>query len=99
MILIERREPGREFAFNRSGPGIGSYTFRYVMEPTSAGTRLTGSFDAERMEETTELLVGVFADLDTEIADGLTADDIYTNEFIDPSVSYDPSRYTVQSGS
>ena len=41
-------EPGREFAFNRSGPGIGSYTWRYVMQPTPAGTRLTESFDAER---------------------------------------------------
>lgn len=39
---------GREFAFNRSGPGIGSYTWRYVMEPTATGTRLTESFDAER---------------------------------------------------
>jgi uncharacterized protein YndB with AHSA1/START domain len=41
-------EPGREFAFNRSGPGIGSYTWRYVLEPTSGGTRLTESFDVER---------------------------------------------------
>ena len=40
--------PGSEFAFNRHGPGIGSYTWRYVMEPTPAGTRLTESFDAER---------------------------------------------------
>jgi uncharacterized protein YndB with AHSA1/START domain len=42
-------EPGREFAFNRSGPGIGSYTWRYVMEPTPSGTRLTESFDAEKV--------------------------------------------------
>lgn len=41
-------DPGKEFAFNRSGPGIGSYTWRYVMEPTPTGTRLTESFDAER---------------------------------------------------
>jgi hypothetical protein len=41
-------EPGRHFAFNRSGPGIGSYTWRYVMEPTATGTRLTESFEAER---------------------------------------------------
>ena len=41
-------EPGREFAFNRSGPGIGSYTWRYVLEPTPSGTKLTESFDAER---------------------------------------------------
>jgi hypothetical protein len=41
-------EAGREFAFNRSGPGIGSYTWRYVLEPTRDGTKLTESFDAER---------------------------------------------------
>jgi hypothetical protein len=41
-------DPGEEFAFNRNGPGIGSYTWRYVFEPTSTGTRLTESFDAER---------------------------------------------------
>ena len=41
-------ESGQEFAFNRNGPGIGSYTWRYVMEPTPAGTRVTESFDAER---------------------------------------------------
>lgn len=40
--------PGREFAFNRGGPGIGSYTWRYVLEPTATGTRLTESYDAER---------------------------------------------------
>lgn len=41
-------QPDREFAFNRSGPAIGSYTWRYVMEPTATGTRLTESFDAEK---------------------------------------------------
>lgn len=40
-------EPGREFAFNRHGPGIGSYTWRYRLEPSGTGTRLTESFDAE----------------------------------------------------
>jgi uncharacterized protein YndB with AHSA1/START domain len=40
--------PGREFAFNRSGPGIGSYTWRYVLEPLPTGTRLTESYDVER---------------------------------------------------
>jgi hypothetical protein len=42
-------EPGREFAFNRQGPGIGSYTWRYVFEPTANGTSVTESFDAERL--------------------------------------------------
>ncbi|MGY1840027.1 MULTISPECIES: ABC transporter substrate-binding protein [unclassified Modestobacter] len=58
-----------------------------------------GAFDADRMERMTELLTGVFDDLGTELADGLTAEDIYTNEFIDPSISYDRSRYVPQSGS
>lgn len=46
--VVTAAEPGKQFAFNRSGPGIGSYTWRYVMEPTPTGTRVTESFDAER---------------------------------------------------
>lgn len=41
-------DSGREFAFNRSGPGVGSYTWRFVCEPIPTGTRLTESFTAER---------------------------------------------------
>jgi hypothetical protein len=41
-------EPGREFAFNRHGIGIGSYTWRYRLEPTANGTRVTESFEADR---------------------------------------------------
>ena len=40
--------PGREFAFNRKGPGIGSYTWRYRMEETARGTRLTESYEVEQ---------------------------------------------------
>src|SRR5579863_6838225 len=46
--IVTSAEPGREFAFNRQGPGVGSYTWRYVMESTPTGTKLTESFDAER---------------------------------------------------
>jgi hypothetical protein len=46
--VVTTAESGREFAFKRSGPGIGSYTWRYVMEPIPTGTRLTESFDATR---------------------------------------------------
>ena len=31
---VTAADPGHEFAFNRSGPGVGDYTWRYVMEPT-----------------------------------------------------------------
>jgi len=47
-----------------------------------------GSFDADRMTETTELLTGIYDNSDVEVADGLTAEDIYTNEFLDQSISY-----------
>ncbi|WP_382303640.1 hypothetical protein [Herbiconiux sp. UC225_62] len=47
-----------------------------------------GSFDADRMTRMTDLLKGIYAGTDVEVADGLTADDIYTNEFLDPSISY-----------
>ncbi len=46
--VVTVADPGREFAFNRSGPGIGSYTWRYVLEPTPEGTRVTESFVADR---------------------------------------------------
>ncbi len=41
-------DPGREFAFNRKGPGIGSYTWRYRLEPIASGTRVTESYEVER---------------------------------------------------
>ena len=46
--VVTAAVPGREFAFNRSGPGIGSYTWRYELEEVPTGTRLTESFTAER---------------------------------------------------
>ena len=46
--VVTVADPGREFAFNRSGPGIGSYTWRYTLTPTPTGTRVTESFHAER---------------------------------------------------
>jgi hypothetical protein len=41
-------DPGREFAFNRQGFAIGSYTWRYRLEPTAEGTRVTESYEVER---------------------------------------------------
>jgi hypothetical protein len=72
---VTAAERGREFAFNRSGPGIGSYTWRYVMEPTATGTKLTESFTAERplgraMTWLTMKWVGS-ADRDADLHDGM----------------------------
>ncbi|MGY1682168.1 SRPBCC family protein [Geodermatophilus sp. SYSU D01176] len=68
-------EVGREFAFNRNGPGIGSYTWRYVLEPTPSGTRLTESYEVERplpkaMSWLTEKWTGS-ADRDADLHEGM----------------------------
>ena len=69
-------DEGREFAFNRHGPGIGSYTWRYTLEPTDTGTRLTESFDAEKplgpvMSWLTEKWTGS-SDRDADLHRGMT---------------------------
>lgn len=74
--VVTVADAGREFAFNRSGPGIGSYTWRYVLEPTPNGTRVTESFDAERplgsaMSWITEKWVGS-QDRDADLRQGMT---------------------------
>ena len=45
--VVRVADRSREFAFNRSGPAIGSYTWRYTMEPTPSGTTLHESFEAD----------------------------------------------------
>jgi uncharacterized protein YndB with AHSA1/START domain len=74
--VVTAATPGREFAFNRSGPGIGSYTWRYELEPIDSGTRLTESFTAERplgkaMTWITMKWTGS-ADRDADLREGMT---------------------------
>jgi hypothetical protein len=73
--VVTVADPGREFAFNRSGPGIGSYTWRYVFKPIPTGTRLTESYEAERpvpkaMNWLTEKWVGS-QDRDADLHEGM----------------------------
>jgi uncharacterized protein YndB with AHSA1/START domain len=74
--VVTAADEGREFAFNRSGPGVGSYTWRFAMEPTPTGTRLTESFDAEKplgaaMTWITEKWTGS-DDRDADLHEGMT---------------------------
>ena len=46
--VVTEADPGRSFAFNRSAPGIGSYTWRYTFEPSQVGTKLTESYQVEK---------------------------------------------------
>ena len=73
--VVTVADPGREFAFNRSGPGIGSYTWRYRLEPTERGTRVTESYEAERpvpkaMVRLTDLWTGS-PDRDADLREGM----------------------------
>jgi len=73
---VTAADPGHEFAFNRNGPGVGDYTWRYVMEPTATGTRLTESFDATKplgpvMTWVTEKWTGS-SDRDADLRRGMT---------------------------
>jgi uncharacterized protein YndB with AHSA1/START domain len=73
--VVRVAQPGREFAFNRSGPGIGSYTWRYTLEPTTTGTRLTESYQVEKplpkaMDWLTHKWVGS-RDRDLDLRDGM----------------------------
>ena len=45
-----------------------------------------GSFDADRVNGLIELAVPIYTALGTTPKDGLTADDIVTNQFLDPSI-------------
>ncbi len=38
-------EPGREFAFRRTGPGMGEIVWRYRIEPSATGATLTESYE------------------------------------------------------
>ena len=74
--VVTVADPGRDFAFNRSGPGIGSYTWRFTIEPSAVGSLVTESFDADRplgpvMSWMTEKWTGS-SDRDADLHAGMT---------------------------
>jgi hypothetical protein len=46
-----------------------------------------GNFDADRVAELFELVLPIYEQQGIDIADGLTPEDLYTNEFVDASIS------------
>ena len=73
--VVTMAQSGREFAFNRSAPGIGSYTWRYTLAATETGTRVTESYDVERplpkaMNWLTEKWTGS-SDRDADLHEGM----------------------------
>jgi hypothetical protein len=45
-----------------------------------------GNFDLDRVQEVIDIVEPIFAVQGTPVADGLTAEDLVTNEFIDPAI-------------
>jgi hypothetical protein len=77
--------------FFQVSPELGAEIHRVMQEEglvTDGTDGVFGSFDAERMERMTTLLADIYAESGVDVAEGLTAEDIYTNEFLDPSISY-----------
>ncbi|PZU37825.1 MAG: hypothetical protein DI573_10865 [Microbacterium sp.] len=77
--------------FFQVSPELGAEIHRVMQEEglVADGTDgVFGSFDAERMERMTTLLAEIYAESGVDVAEGLTAEDIYTNEFLDPSISF-----------
>jgi uncharacterized protein YndB with AHSA1/START domain len=46
--VVTAAEPGREFAFARTEPFSGTILWRYLLEPTEGGTRVTESYVVQR---------------------------------------------------
>lgn len=69
--------------------GVADYSFDTQLEDgiVSNGPDDTlGNFDVDRVQELFDIVVPIYTDQGIEVADGLTADGLYTNDFVDPSI-------------
>lgn len=57
-----------------------------IVEDGTDGT--LGSFDEARMQSNLELFSDIYSKQNITLKDGLKTSDLYTNEFLDPSISY-----------
>lgn len=69
---------------------VADYSFDTMIEDGIASDGpdgILGTFDADRVQELWDIVTPIYEAQGVSIADGLTADDLYTNEFIDESIS------------
>ena len=84
LDLVEQYDTGWVYS-----QGLADYSVETMISDGivgNGGNDTLGDFDDARIAELFETSVPIFADGGAEIAEGLTVDDIYTNEFIDPSI-------------
>ncbi|GAA2235092.1 ABC transporter substrate-binding protein [Herbiconiux moechotypicola] len=82
--LVEQYDTGWVYSHD-----VADYSVATQLELGLAGNgddETLGDFDLDRVNDLLEKVTPVFATLGTAPADGLTADDLVTNEFIDPSI-------------
>ena len=82
-------------------PGVAAYAVQTMINDglIANGTDgVLGSFDADRVNNLIDIGRPVYAALGQEPPAGLTADDVVTNEFLDPSISLPDLSATVDSG-
>lgn len=84
LDLVEQYDTGWTY-----GEGVAEFSVQQQLDLGLAGNGTNdtyGDFDDARMADFLEKASAVFIDMGTPPADGLTLEDLYTNEFIDPSI-------------
>lgn len=69
--------------------GVADYAVKTMIDAKlvgNAGNKALGDFDDARMSSFFEKANGVFTKLGTDVKPGLKVEDLYTNEFVDPSI-------------
>jgi len=72
-------------------PGVADYSVKAQVELGLVGNGsddAVGNFDVDRVQKIIDITTPLFEKLGTPPADGLTPDQIVTNEFIDPSIGF-----------
>ncbi len=86
LELVDEYDTGWVYT---QGSADAAVTMLKDLDLVSNGTNeAVGDFDESRMGTFVETSVPLFSTLETPPADGLVAEDIYTNEFIDPTIGF-----------
>jgi hypothetical protein len=72
-------------------PGVAAYSVKAQKDLGLVGNGpddTVGNFDLDRVQKIIDITTPLFTDLGTPPADGLTPDDIVTNQFVDPAIGF-----------
>lgn len=84
LELVEQYDTGWVYS-----QGVADFSFEAQLEDgivANGPDDTLGNFDADRVSELFDIVEPIYAANGTVIADGLTPEDLYTNEFVDASI-------------